>query len=214
MPDISLVNLGAYALVVTLLVITPGADVMLVVSSALRGRASAGLLTAIGICAGAFVWAILAGIGLVAVLVANPTVFDVLTLAGVGYMFYIGYIEIKAGLARSSKSKEAVAATETSNAGYIRKGLVTNLLNPKVGIFYIAFLPQFIESGSLNLGNVMFLGGIHIVIGFVFLGLCSVFIDWAQSLLQNPRIADTLMIFAGVVIILLALGVLWSRFIA
>jgi threonine/homoserine/homoserine lactone efflux protein len=159
MPNFADINILAYALVAFLLVITPGSDVLLVVSSALRGRAVAGILTAIGICIGALAWALLAGLGLVAVLAANPTLFNLITLAGVGYMFYIGYIEIKAGLTASSSARKAVAAVKTSTMGYVYKGLITNLLNPKVGIFYIAFLPQFINSSQLTLGNIFVLGG-------------------------------------------------------
>jgi threonine/homoserine/homoserine lactone efflux protein len=200
-----------YAVIAFLLVIAPGADVLLVLGSALRGGARAGILTATGISIGSFIWALLVAIGLVSILSANQTLFSIITYAGVTYMLYIGIGEIRAGLAKEKKTFDVKAGQKGNSIAYIRKGLIVNLLNPKVGVFYLSFLPQFVPEGELSIGNVLALGGIHIIFGIFWLSTCSFGIDKAQSLINNDRFNRALMILAGVLIVGFALFILWSR---
>jgi len=201
----------SYAVIALLLVMSPGADVLLVLGSALRGGAKAGILTAAGISIGSFIWALLVAVGLVSLLNASPLLLNIITFAGVLYMLYVGYGEIRAGLSKDSNSFEVKGYEQISDLAYVRKGLVVNLLNPKVGVFYLSFLPQFVPEGDLTIGNVLTLGGIHIILGIVWLSACSFGIDKAQSLINNDRFNKALMVIAGILIIGFALLILWSR---
>ena len=203
--------MAAYALIALFLVMSPGADVLLVLGSALRGGARAGILTATGISIGSFIWALLVAVGLVSLLNASPTLFSIITYAGVAYMLYIGIGEIRAGFSKEVKSFNVKAGQKRGAFTYVQKGLVVNLLNPKVGVFYLSFLPQFVPNGEMSVKNVLILGGIHIALGIIWLSLCSFGIDMAQSLINNDRFNRALMIIAGVLIIGFALLILWPR---
>jgi len=191
---------------------TPGADVLLVAGSALRGRARAGILTALGISLGSIIWTLLVAIGLVALLQANASIYDLLTFAGVLYMLYVGVGEVRGGLSGAASPREISGISQPSSLRYVTKGLAVNLLNPKVGIFYLTFLPQFVPNGQMTIGNTLILGGIHVVLGIIWLSFCSFAIDKAQAMLNSPRVSNGLMIVAGVLIIAFALFVLWNRF--
>ncbi len=203
--------MAAYALVALLLVMSPGADVLLVLGSTLRGGARAGMLTAAGISVGSFIWALLVAVGLVSLLNASPILFSIITYAGVAYMLYIGVGEIRAGLSKEVKSFSIEASQKQSAFTYFQKGLVVNLLNPKVGIFYLSFLPQFVPNGEMSVRNILTLGSIHIILGIIWLSLCSFGIDKAQALINNARFNRALMIVAGVLITCFAFLILANR---
>lgn len=211
MVDLLSYPLLSYGLLALLLAVSPGADVMLVLTAALRGGARAGLLTAAGISLGAFTWTLLVAVGLASMLTASPALFDVVTYAGVAYMFYLGLAEIRAGLSHRSAVSSIKSADFTDDWSYVGKGLIVNLLNPKVGIFYLSFLPQFLPGGELTVKNVMLLGGIHILFGALWLTACSLAVDKAQSLISSERFNKAVMIVAGCMIILFAVLILRSR---
>lgn len=209
MPALPLLS---YSLIAFLLVITPGADVLLVVGSALRGGARTGIMTGIGIATGCLIWTLLVALGLVALLKASPAAYNVLTLLGVLYMLYIGVGEIRAGLVQSSALHAVAAGVKRSDGAAMGKGIAVNLMNPKVGIFYLTFLPQFLPNGQMTVGNVLLLGGIHAGLGVLWLSFCALAVDRSQALLNNQRVNRGLMIAAGTLIIAFAVLVLWFRF--
>jgi threonine/homoserine/homoserine lactone efflux protein len=157
--------LAGFALAATLVILAPGPDSMLVLRNTLRGGRRAGWVTAGGTLSGLLVWATAAAFGLSALLQASTIGYDILRLAGAGYLLWLGVNSL--GLFRGDHRRRqpelagqpfpagmnevASAGAETDAGGYGRmylNGLVCNLLNPKVGIFFIAFLPGFIPAGS------------------------------------------------------------------
>jgi len=133
-----------------LLNLTPGPDVLYIVSSALRGGVRAGLVAALGITAGCFVHIVAAALGVSALLLASATAFALLKWVGALYLFYVG---LQLLLSKAPSVALIDAKTIASNAGDIRakglkyiffKGFWTNALNPKVALFFLAFVPQFI----------------------------------------------------------------------
>lgn len=153
----------SFAVVAALLTITPGLDSALVLRSALvQGRRLA-IATGLGIIFGAFVWGVAASVGLAALLRASEAAFIALRLVGAAYMMYLGVRMIWSRVIRPSPD----AATEDELRlpklwwGSWSKGLLTNLLNPKVGAFYVAVLPQFIPPGSSELLMGVLLAGVH-----------------------------------------------------
>jgi threonine/homoserine/homoserine lactone efflux protein len=132
-----------------LLNLTPGPDVLYIVSNALRGGARAGMVAALGITAGCFVHIFAAAVGVSALMAASATAFTVLKWVGAAYLVYVGsrLLLSKAG---GAMKLEAAYAYSTGARGLKQyqtiflRGFWTNALNPKVALFFLAFLPQFI----------------------------------------------------------------------
>ena len=139
-------NLGLFILAGWLLNLTPGPDVLFIVSSALRSGAKAGVVAALGITAGCFVHIFAAALGVSALMAASSTAFTALKWAGAAYLFYVG---LKLVLSPGTKPVELTAENpiQTSDKhlkSIFFKGFLTNTLNPKVALFFLAFVPQFI----------------------------------------------------------------------
>jgi threonine/homoserine/homoserine lactone efflux protein len=129
-----------------LLNLTPGPDVLYVVSHALRGGMRAGMLAAAGISAGVFVHILAAAVGLSALLVASGAAFALLKWAGAAYLVWMGFRMLRSGGADLALLQDAAAqdVPATNLRSVFLKGFWTNALNPKVALFFLAFLPQFI----------------------------------------------------------------------
>lgn len=132
-----------------LLNLTPGPDVLYIASNALRSGARAGVVAALGINAGCFVHIFAAAVGVGALLAASATAFTFLKWAGAAYLVWVG---IRLLLARPSRQgwapSPASAAQPASLWAVFRGGFLTNVLNPKVAIFFLAFVPQFIPPAT------------------------------------------------------------------
>jgi len=152
----------SFAVVAALLTITPGLDTALVLRSALvQGRRLA-IATSLGIISGAFVWGVAAAVGLAALLRASEVAFSVLKIVGAAYMIYLGLRMLWTRVIRPRDS--AVSSSERLPRhwwGAFGKGLLTNLLNPKVGAFYVAVLPQFLPASVNELLMGVLLAGVH-----------------------------------------------------
>jgi threonine/homoserine/homoserine lactone efflux protein len=154
----------SFAVVAALLTITPGLDTALVLRSALvQGRRLA-IATGTGIITGAFVWGIAASVGLAALLRASEVAFTVLRVVGAAYMVFLGarLLWTRVIRPRAIDDDGALdAALPRRWWGAWSKGLLTNLLNPKVGAFYVAVLPQFLPPGLNELLMGILLAGVH-----------------------------------------------------
>ena len=152
----------SFAVVAALLTITPGLDTALVLRSALvQGRRLA-IATSLGIISGAFVWGVAAAVGLAALLRASELAFAVLKIIGAGYMIFLGLRMLWTRVIRPRPSLASQADRLPRHWwGAFGKGLLTNLLNPKVGAFYVAVLPGFIPAGSNELLMGVVLAAVH-----------------------------------------------------
>ncbi|GAB2467325.1 threonine/homoserine/homoserine lactone efflux protein [Conyzicola lurida] len=154
----------SFAVVAALLTITPGLDTALVLRSALVQGHRLAIATGIGIISGAFVWGVAASAGLAALLRASEVAFTVLRIVGAAYMIWLGARLI---YTRVIKRTDAAALASADGAlprgwwGAWSKGLLTNLLNPKVGAFYVAVLPGFIPAGANELVMGVLLAAVH-----------------------------------------------------
>lgn len=149
--------LAAFVVAAILLTLTPGVDTALVLRTALaEGRAPA-VRAALGIAAGCLLWALAVSLGLGALLAASELAFAALKLAGAAYLLWLGLRH----LLRPRGTFELEGAGQDRRQAFVR-GLTANLLNPKVGIFYVSFLPQFVPRGAdLALGSFL-LACIHV----------------------------------------------------
>jgi threonine/homoserine/homoserine lactone efflux protein len=150
----------AFSVVALALTLTPGLDTALVLRAALtRGRRDA-TATAAGIVAGLFVWGAAAAVGVSALLTASRLAYDVLRYAGAAYLVWFG-VRLLVRAVRGAVEAEPVGVAGSSPWRAARQGLTTNLLNPKVGVFYVALLPQFLPAGSDPLAVGLLLAGVH-----------------------------------------------------
>jgi threonine/homoserine/homoserine lactone efflux protein len=140
-----------------LLNITPGADTLYIVSRSAGSGAKAGAVAALGIGTGCFVHIFAAALGLSAILAASATAFLVVKLVGAAYLVYLGDSMLRSGVPRAVPAAPPPAAPLSR---IFAQGVLTNVLNPKVALFFLAFLPQFIDSGTPDK-----------VTAFLFLGL-------------------------------------------
>jgi len=138
-----------FALASTLLILAPGPDSMLVMRNTMRGGRRSGLITACGTMSGLTVWAVAAALGLTALLRVSHVGYDVLRFAGAAYLIWLGAGSL--GLIRRKKAghtaaERPVPASPPARARAYLNGLLSNLFNPKISVFFMAFLPAFIPA--------------------------------------------------------------------
>lgn len=170
----------AFTLAAAILTITPGLDTALVLRTAAVEGGRRALMAGLGICAGCLLWGAIAAFGLGSLLAVSTLAYDTLRICAAVYLFYLGakllwrtlpgHRPAQAGTA-SEGAAPASAATSTSATGWFLRGCLTNALNPKVGIFYITFLPQFIPAGADVLTFSLLLAAIHAVLGVLWFTL-------------------------------------------
>ena len=169
----------AFAAVAALLTITPGADTALVLRAAVGGGPKAAMVAGAGVCLGVLVWGAATAVGLAALVAASPTAYDALRLAGAAYLLWLGI----------RTWRDAGALPEASAGGaWFRTGLVTNLLNPKVAVFYVSFLPQFVPDGTPVLPASLLLAGIHAVEGLLWFALIATTTQRLKVVLARERV--------------------------
>ena len=143
--------LPAFALASTLLILAPGPDSLLVLRNTLRHGRRGGWITATGTMSGLLAWAVAAAFGLSALLQVSRLGYDALRLAGACYLLWLGVSSLWASRGAHADRADEPAGPAPEPAGWRRvylNGLLSNLLNPKIGVFFIAFLPGFIPAGA------------------------------------------------------------------
>jgi threonine/homoserine/homoserine lactone efflux protein len=164
-------SLGVFAATVLVVNATPGVDMMLVLTRTMRHGVVGGIAAALGVSAGCVVHTLVAAFGLAALLAASAAAFAVVKWAGAAYLLWLAFGMLRDGV--RARGPLAVDAERTASPGVARlfaQGLATNVLNPKVAIFFLALLPQFIDADApAKLLAFLFLGAWFVVQGTAFL---------------------------------------------
>jgi RhtB (resistance to homoserine/threonine) family protein len=203
MPQEPLLFLG----IVALLTITPGADMAMVARSVLSGGRRDAFATTLGISAGCLVWAVASALGIAAVLAASQTAYDALRLVGAAYLVWLGLQSLHAAW----RGAEPEARPTERRSSPFRQGLLTNLFNPKIAVFYSTFLPQFIGPGDPALLISMLLAGVHIALGVLWLSLYAWLLDRAVTAFKRARVRRALDALTGTVLVGLGLRLAAER---
>ena len=154
--------LGLYVLASLALIATPGQDMIYVITRSLAQGRFAGVCSALGVCLGILVHTALAAFGLGAILQASEGLFFALKLVGAAYLVYLG---IRLLLARGASSLAGPAAAPLSPLGLVWQGMLSNVTNPKMVLFFFAFLPQFVDPSSAHATReLVFLGMLYAVL--------------------------------------------------
>ena len=197
-----LVALGAFAIAATLIVLLPGPDTLVVVRGLLRGGRSRGLATTIGVLCGLVIWVSAASLGLSAVLKASKIGYDVLRIVGAVYLVWLGISSLRTR--GRVASDDAEPRRELLGSGFVA-GLLTDVLNPKVGVFFVTFLPSFVPHGY-DVGTTCLL------FGAIFIGLTALYFAALLALakrvtgwMTEPKIRKRLDTVTGTVLVGLGL---------
>ncbi|MGE4293683.1 MAG: LysE family translocator [Desulfovibrio sp.] len=196
-------NTAGFAAVALVLTITPGNDTILVLRNAIRGGSRDGMVTSFGICAGLFVHALLSALGLSLILMHSAELYHAVKWAGAAYIVWLGIQALRDAVKGAGK----IEAAGTTSACALRAGLsvrkrllegfLCNVLNPKVVIFYLAFLPQFIGPGDPVIAKSILLAGIHWAMGLSWLVFISWGVDLARKQLAKSAVRRALDAFCG-----------------
>jgi threonine/homoserine/homoserine lactone efflux protein len=184
-----------------LVVLIPGPDTLVMLRSViLHGRRSAAL-TALGILTGLSIWASAAAIGLTALLRASHDGYLALRLAGAAYLLYVGAHALRNRAAVQAGDPAAMSPRLRLVGKGFRAGLTTDLLNPKVGVFFITFLPAFIPHGAPAAPLTLGMGAIFVLETGLYLGAMLIFVERLTRWLRSERIQRRLNRTTGLVLI-------------
>ena len=168
-------------------ILSPGAAWALVAAVAARDGQRSAILTALGLASGILAWSAASGLGLALILAASPAAFGLVKTLGAVYLAYLGVRMIR----RSGRSTTAPAS---SRRGFYARGLLTNLLNPQIAIFYLTFLPQFVVPGEPVLAKSLTFGVVH---GTMVVGWFAVYAYGISSLATRIRQLQVVIARAG-----------------
>jgi threonine/homoserine/homoserine lactone efflux protein len=199
-----LTALLAFVPAAALLVVAPGPDTLLVLRNSARGGRRAGLITAAGTVTGLLVWAAAAALGLAALVRASEIGYSVVRWCGAAYLMLLG-----AQLLWRSRGDHDVDTQLAKESEPVRRhrltdyltGIGTNLFNPKVGVFFVSFLPVFIPRGVPVAATSLLLGAIFLTEGMIWLITIVLLGDRLSAVIRRPRIRRRLERVTGVVMI-------------
>ncbi len=179
-----------FALVAALLTILPGPDSALVLRTALIGGRRLAVATGLGINSGALAWGAAAGVGAAALIAASAVAFTALKLAGAVYLAYLGIRFIVASFRPDPLEPLAeIGAPKHSWWSAYGRGALTNLLNPKVGAFYVALIPQFLPTGASPLAMGLLLALVHVLESAIWFAVLILAAETARAWLSSPRVS-------------------------
>jgi threonine/homoserine/homoserine lactone efflux protein len=201
-------RLVAFIGVAAILTVLPGADMALVTRNVLTLGRRPAMLTVVGICSGCIIHATASALGVSAILATSATAYNVLKTVGAAYLVWMGVQSVRAAR-RATAGPPSVR--DRSGLGPFLQGFLTDVLNPKVAVFYLTFLPQFISPGEAVLRRSLFLAGVHIVMGLIWLTTYAWFVDRLGVVLTRPRVKAWLEGVTGGVLIALGARLAWER---
>jgi threonine/homoserine/homoserine lactone efflux protein len=191
-----------------LVTVLPGADMALVTRQALVGGPALAQKTIFGNLTGLLVHGVALAAGLSALLVASATAYTVVKLAGAAYIVYLG---VQALLASRNPPTGAPPAALAAPRRAFLQGLVSTVLNPKPALFFLTFVPQFVDRDAPVLPQLLTVTAIHVIVGLVWLSAYARLVDRTRGLLAAPRVKAWLERTTGAVLIAFGLRVAVER---
>ena len=199
----------AFLGVSTIVIVTPGPDTAVTVRNTLLGGRLAGILTALGISTGQAIWALATSFGIVALLVASEFLFLAVKYAGAAYLIYLG-LHALAGAWRGGHRRDAAIRPGTARLRPGRaflQGLMSDLGNPKMAVFFASLLPQFATPGEGLFAALMSLGLVFSLMTFLWLAAYAFVIAKAGEVLRRPAIRRWIEAVTGTLLVALGLRI-------
>lgn len=192
-----------FLVAITLLSVSPGVDTLLVIRNTARGGIGDGITTSIAICCGLFVHATISALGISLILLQSAWAFHVLKLVGAGYLIWLGITSLLAARRGQPLPVSGILKNTPPVSCWqpVKEGFLSNVLNPKTVIFYMAFLPQFIAPTDPALLKSLWLAGVHFVIANIWQISVVLMVGSASKWLASARFAQTLNAATGAVLV-------------
>ena len=183
-------------------IVVPGPDTALTIRNTVRGGRAPGIGTALGVSTGQLIWAVATSVGLVAVLLASEPVFRAVRLAGAAYLIWLGLQSLRAATAARGPAPtgETAGGRLSSRAAFVH-GIVNNLGNPKMAVFFASVLPQFTAPGHGMVSALVLLGIVLSLLTFVWLAAYATVLSTADRLLRASRLHRLVEAVSGTVLI-------------
>ncbi len=196
-------SLIAFSATAAILTITPGLDTALVLRTAMVEGPRRAMLAALGICLGCLAWGVAASVGLGALLSASRLAYSILRAAGAAYLVWLGATMLAGARHRAPSPEDDAPPREprTVASRWFVRGFMTNALNPKVGVFYITLLPQFVPANAPVAAFSVLLALIHALEGLLWFAVLARATQQLSRWLRRPEVARMLDRITGVVLI-------------
>lgn len=193
-------SLLAFSFAALLLTLTPGLDTALILRTATVESRKKAFQAAIGINTGCFIWGAVVAFGLGALLAASEVAYNLLKWCGAAYLCWLG-IQL---LVKPRVKLASAQATNSPSTNWFIKGMLGNVLNPKIGVFYVSFLPQFIPAGHSPVLWTFLLVSVHIIIGTLWSSVLIAGTGFASGILKKSRVVQWMDRVTGGVFLLFA----------
>jgi len=205
--DIFLPFLGVSAVVIA----TPGPDTAITIRNTLLGGRTGGVFTALGIASGQTIWALAASGGITALLIASEPLFDAVKYAGAAYLAYLGVQSLMAALRPSLQGQQDIHASgrppRVSPLRAFKQGVISDIGNPKMAVFFASLLPQFVPAGAPTFTALLLLGLVFAAMTFSWLTLYAIVIAKTGDFIRRSSIRRTIEGVTGAVLIGLGLRI-------
>jgi threonine/homoserine/homoserine lactone efflux protein len=199
-------ELAAFLGISALVIVTPGQDTALTIRNALLGGRRAGVFTALGVSAGQAVWALATSLGVAALIVAFEPAFVALKLAGAVFLVYLGLQALHSAV-RGRRGEHRMSGGPLTSRVALRQGMISNLGNPKMAVFFTSLLPQF--AGSFH--ALLALGLVFCTMTLIWLAAYSVAVAKAGDALRRPAVRRAFDAVLGAVLVALGLRLATDR---
>jgi threonine/homoserine/homoserine lactone efflux protein len=208
------INFAAFLGVSLFVILSPGPDTALTIRNTLVGGRGGGIATALGVVTGLATWTVASSAGLAALLVASQPLFLAVRLAGAAYLAFLGLQALRAAIFTKGDLRELAAGHATARlkrrVAY-RQGLLSNLSNPKIVVFFLSLLPQFIDRGQASFQRLLLLGLIFCAITVSWLSLYAVVVARVGDFLRRDRVRRGLEAVTGLALVGLGLKLATDR---
>jgi len=203
--DVMTGSLWTFLIISTFMIVTPGPDTLITLRNALVGGRAAGVATGCGVSLGQMVWVVATSVGVVAVLLASEPMFNAVKWLGAAYLIWLGLQNFLQALRSKAPVLPPDAHTDwpLTLGQAFRHGLISDLGNPKMAVFFASVLPQFAPQGGGMLSTLVLLGAIFAAMTLIWLVLYSVIITAVGGLLQRSAVRRVLEGSMGGVLVLL-----------
>ena len=199
MPSIVDPSLIAFAGLALLLAMTPGPDMATVTRNGLAYGRRGVLMTSLGIGTALLGWIAASALGVAAVLAASAVAFTIVKLAGAGYLAYLGIRSLLDS--RHPRPADLRRVPLAQGRRIYQTGFLSAALNPKLGVFFVTLLPQFVRPGQPALARLLLLGAIFSAIGMIWLALYGFAVTKARDAIDTPRVRAWMERVSGVVLV-------------
>lgn len=207
-------TLIACLIAVTVLTLTPGLDTMLVIRNSARGGWLDGAVSSLGICSGLFVHATVSALGISIILLQTSWAFSTLKVAGAAYLVWLGFCSWKR-VATGSTNLLGINGANRQDGFLLqrsfREGFLSNVLNPKTVVFYMAFLPQFIDPLAPPFGQSLIVASIHFCVAMIYQCLLAAMVNQARSWLLSPKVNRVFDSLTGSLFLLLGIRLAFEK---